>query len=171
MIYYKHNKTGEVYAYEQSDLDAVASIPPLEQALQQAQAALPSDEQDEGYESAKQAVDEAQDALDAINPVFFKIRDNLANCTEMTAAEVEEHINPTPTPEQLEAAARAKRDSLLHELDAIVSNPLRWAEFTEAEQQALADYRQALLDVPQQEGFPENIEWPENPLGDESHDS
>ena len=29
--------------------------------------------------------------------------------------------------------------------------------------QAWATYRQALRDVPQQEGFPENITWPETP--------
>jgi hypothetical protein len=170
MIYYRHKKTGEVFAYEQSDLDAVDSIAPLEQALQDAIAALPSDEEDEGYESAKQVVDEAQAALDAINPVFFQIRDNLKHCTLMTEEEVEEHINPTPTPEQLADEARDKRDGLLHELDAIVSNPLRWAEFDEATKQALAAYRQALLDVPQQEGFPYEIDWPENPLEDNDAD-
>jgi len=63
----------------------------------------------------------------------------------------------------LEQEARAKRDGLLRELDAIVSNPLRWNAFTAAEQQALADYRQALLDVPQQEGFPDDIDWPQKP--------
>jgi len=164
MKYYKHNETGEVFAYGQSDLDTVSSIAPLEQALQDAIAALPSNEEDEGYESARQAVDEAQAALDAVNPVFFKIRDNLANCTLMTEAEVEEHLNPTPTPEQLADEARAKRDGLLRELDSIVSNPLRWNAFTEAEQQALALYRQALLDVPQQEGFPTDVVWPTDPI-------
>lgn len=138
MKYYKHNETGEVFAYEQSDIDKVNQI-------------------------------NAGDT-DGIDPVFFKIRDNLANCTLMTDEEVEEHINPTPTPEQLEAAARAKRDGLLRELDAVVYNPLRWNEFTEAEQQALADYRQALLDVPQQEGFPDEIDWPKNPLEVEEDD-
>lgn len=131
MIYYKHNETGEVFAYEQSDIDKVNQI-------------------------------NAGDT-DGIDPVFFKIRDNIANCTEMTAAEVEEHINPTPTPEQLADEARAKRDSLLHELDAIVSNPLRWAEFDDDTKQALAEYRQALLDYPQQEGFPENAVLPDKP--------
>jgi len=138
MIYYKHNETGEVFAYEQSDIDKVNQI-------------------NAGNE-------------DGIDSVFFKIRDNLANCTEMTEAEVEEHINPTPTPEQLEAQARAKRDRLLRELDVIVSNPLRWAEFDEPTKQALADYRQALLDVPQQEGFPDDIVWPVNPLGGDDVD-
>ena len=132
MKYYKHNETGEVYAYEQSDIDKVNQI-------------IAGD-------------------TDGIGSVFFKIRDNLANCTEMTEAEVEEHLNPTPTPEQLEAQARAKRDGLLHELDAIVSNPLRWAEFDEPTKQSLADYRQALLDVPQQEGFPTDVVWPTDPI-------
>lgn len=132
MKYYKHIETGEVFAYEQSDIYTVEQI-------------------NAGNE-------------DGIAPVFFKIRDNLANCTEMTATEVEEHLNPTPTPEQLAERERAKRDRLLRELDAIVMNPLRWSELSEAEQQALAERRQALLDVPQQEGFPYNIEWPENPL-------
>lgn len=31
------------------------------------------------------------------------------------------------------------------------------------DQAAWAVYRQALRDVPQQEGFPENIVWPESP--------
>ena len=60
--------------------------------------------------------------------------------------------------------ARAQRDHLLSELDSIVSNPLRWNAFTEAEQQGLADYRQALLDVPQQEGFPTDVMWPTDPI-------
>lgn len=131
MKYYKNTNTGEVYAYEQSDIDKVEQI------------------------NAGNA--------EGINPVFFKIRDNLANCTEMTPDEIEEHLNPTPTLEQLADEARAKRDGLLRELDAIVSNPLRWNDFTEEEQQVLADYRQALLDVPQQKGFPKNVIFPKRP--------
>lgn len=68
------------------------------------------------------------------------------------------------------ARARDKRDALLQDLDTIVSNPLRWNEFTEAEQQDIALYRQALLDVPQQEGFPDDIDWPVNPLGGDDVD-
>src|SRR5699024_8461040 len=91
--------------------------------------------------------------------------------TPKTEAELlaEGLIEPDPEPEpeepepSAEEQARWKRDGLLYELDAIVSNPLRWNEFTEAEQQELALYRQALLDVPQQPGFPEDVEWPELP--------
>ena len=72
---------------------------------------------------------------------------------------------PEPEPEpSAEEQARWRRDVLLFELDVIVTNPLRWSDLTEVEQQELADYRQALLDVPQQEGFPNEIHWPVNPL-------
>ena len=59
---------------------------------------------------------------------------------------------------------RERRDNLLERLDATVSNPFRWPTFSDAQRQALASYRQALLDVPQQSGFPWNVEWPESPV-------
>lgn len=68
-----------------------------------------------------------------------------------------------PTTEQLAANARGHRDNLLSEVDSIVGNPLRWASFSETQQQSWADYRQALLDVPQQAGFPNTINWPTKP--------
>lgn len=64
----------------------------------------------------------------------------------------------------LDVTERNKRDSLLkEEVDAIAGNALRWGALTTDQQQAWADYRQALLDVPQQEGFPETITWPTKP--------
>jgi len=62
--------------------------------------------------------------------------------------------------EMLTDAMRVERDARLAQLDAIVGNPLRWAELTPAQQTELATYRQALLDVPQQSGFPTAINWP-----------
>lgn len=79
--------------------------------------------------------------------------------TKMTPAQIDAHINPPPTAE----GERAKRDDLLRHLDATVSNPLRYASLTVEQQTALADYRQLLLDVPDQEGFPLTIEWPVMP--------
>lgn len=70
-----------------------------------------------------------------------------------------------PTTEELAANARGHRDNLLSELDSIVSNPLRWASFTTEQQTAWANYRQALLDVPQQADFPNTINWPTKPEG------
>ena len=59
---------------------------------------------------------------------------------------------------------RAARDHrLATEVDPVVTNPLRWADLTPTQQQAWADYRTALLNVPQQPGFPFEVVWPEKP--------
>lgn len=75
-----------------------------------------------------------------------------------------------PTQAELDAAAafevRSERDNILATVvDPLVSNPLRWAALTPEQQAAWATYRQALLDVPQQAGFPNNITWPTEPAG------
>ena len=61
------------------------------------------------------------------------------------------------------AKVRSQRDQLLLEVDAFVGNPLRWAALSSNEQTAWATYRTALLDVPQQSGFPDTITWPTAP--------
>lgn len=70
---------------------------------------------------------------------------------------------PLPTTEQKAAFVRFQRDELLKELDFVVSNPLRWNTFSDETKQALTSYRQALLDVPQQTGFPDGVTWPTAP--------
>lgn len=81
------------------------------------------------------------------------------------AGDVAAYIPPTQA--ELDAALseqlRMDRDGLLAELDAFVGNPLRWAALSTEQQDAWAVYRQALLDVPQQAGFPNNITWPTEP--------
>jgi len=72
-------------------------------------------------------------------------------------------IIPESTAEQKSADQRVKRNMLLGQMDAIISNPLRWAAMTTEQQAAWTTYRQALLDVPQQAGFPDNINWPTSP--------
>ncbi len=63
-------------------------------------------------------------------------------------------------PEQV----RATRDmKLATEVDPIAGNALRWAALDADTQAAWAAYRQALLDVPAQAGFPHNVTWPEVP--------
>ena len=65
---------------------------------------------------------------------------------------------------QAAAAVRAERDmKLAAEVDPIAGNALRWASLTVEQQQAWADYRQALLEVPQQAGFPHEVVWPTKP--------
>lgn len=72
-----------------------------------------------------------------------------------------------PTQEELDAAkaqaVRAERDNLLLTVDAIAGNALRWASLDASKQAEWAVYRQALLDIPQQAGFPDNITWPQEP--------
>jgi len=72
-----------------------------------------------------------------------------------------------PTQAELDAAlaaqVRAQRDSLLVAVDVVVSNPLRWADLSSDKQTEWTVYRQALLDVPQQSGFPNTIDWPTQP--------
>ena len=73
-----------------------------------------------------------------------------------------------PTQAELDAAAaayvRMERDNILSTVvDPIVSNPLRWADMTSEKQAEWASYRTALLDLPDQDGFPHNITWPTKP--------
>ena len=72
-----------------------------------------------------------------------------------------------PTQAELDAAkatqVRAERDQRLLTVDAIAGNALRWAALDADTQTAWAAYRQALLDVPQQAGFPNDVTWPEEP--------
>lgn len=63
----------------------------------------------------------------------------------------------------LSPSVRLERDFLLEGVDAIAGNALRWAALTSAKQAEWSTYRQALLDVPQQAGFPDNITWPTKP--------
>ena len=72
---------------------------------------------------------------------------------------------PAPTPEEekseLEAQVRAQRDELIAETDYLLM-----ADYPISAEQ-LADvkaYRQVLRDVPQQDGFPNNVDWPEKPV-------
>ena len=82
----------------------------------------------------------------------------------LTKKETEAHLNPVPTTEQLAATVRAKRDGLIEsvrwrierakdeiDLGIPLTEPL----------EPLLQYVQLLRDVPQQEGFPESVEWPE----------
>jgi len=62
------------------------------------------------------------------------------------------------------AFERDARDvKLRNEVDPIVTNPLRWADLTTEKQNEWTQYRTDLLNVPQQAGFPHNINWPTKP--------
>lgn len=84
----------------------------------------------------------------------------------MTAAgDVAPYVPPTQAEldAALSAQLRSERDNLLVEVDAIAGNALRWATLSADQQNVWAVYRQALLDVPQQTGFPNDVTWPVAP--------
>lgn len=73
-----------------------------------------------------------------------------------------------PTQQELDdkasAQIRYQRDTLLvMEVDPLVSNPLRWGSLSDEQQLAFTVYRQNLLDITDQEGFPHNVVWPTKP--------
>jgi hypothetical protein len=58
-------------------------------------------------------------------------------------------------------SARLKRNLELELVDRV--NPVWYSSLTQEQQTELQQYRQELLDVPQQAGFPTDISWPTKP--------
>ena len=65
---------------------------------------------------------------------------------------------PVVAPEQKAAAVREHRNYLIAQTDWTQA-----ADVPQAIKDKWAAYRQALRDVPQQAGFPDNIQWPSKP--------
>ena len=73
-----------------------------------------------------------------------------------------------PTQDELDAELAAslrgqREERLVNEVDPIVTNPLRWAELTDAKQAEWTQYRTDLLNLPAQAGFPNTVTWPTKP--------
>jgi hypothetical protein len=76
------------------------------------------------------------------------------------------YVAPTQAELDAELAAnlRGQRDQrLAEEVDPIVTNPLRWAELTDAKQAEWTQYLTDLLNLPAQAGFPNTVTWPTKP--------
>ena len=85
---------------------------------------------------------------------------------ELIGTDFEAYVAPTQEELDAELAAnlRGQRDQkLAQEVDPVVTNPLRWAELTDAKQAEWAQYRTDLLNLPAQEGFPNTVTWPTKP--------
>lgn len=92
------------------------------------------------------------------------------NATLKAAMKANDDVEAWVAPTALEIAAaqaieiRMQRDFILNDqVDPIVSNPLRWASFSETKQTEWTVYRQALLDIPNQNSFPSDVTWPTPP--------
>ena len=70
---------------------------------------------------------------------------------------------PERSPPTSDEVRSMRNNKLRSEVDVIAGNALRWAALSSNEQTAWATYRTALLDVPQQSGFPSTITWPTAP--------
>ena len=95
-----------------------------------------------------------------LNPADIKNDDLLASMA--LADDVAAYVPPTQAELDAEIAKqiRADRGDRLTEVDAVAGNALRWAALDADTQAAWALYRQELLDVPQQEDFPNDVLWP-----------
>jgi len=82
---------------------------------------------------------------------------HIAPLVDSGEVSIEPYTDPLLLPEILSQRHRQLRDSLLKETDITV---LRHLEKGEAVPQPIKDYRQELRDVPQQEGYPESVNWP-----------
>lgn len=62
------------------------------------------------------------------------------------------------------SSQRRQRDGLLAEFDkSLYRTALYWDSLTQAQRDERMTYRKALLDVPEQPGFPCNVAWPDYP--------
>ena len=85
---------------------------------------------------------------------------------ELIGSDFEAYVAPTQAEldAELTRNLRAERDQkLVEEVDPIVTNPLRWAELTDAKQAEWTQYRTDLLNLPEQSGFPNSVTWPTKP--------
>lgn len=84
----------------------------------------------------------------------------------LIGSDFEAYIPPTEEELFAKAAGQARiwRDEKLRDyVDPVVTNSLRWNSMSEDQQTSVANYRDALLAVPDQEGFPHDVVWPEIP--------
>ena len=70
---------------------------------------------------------------------------------------VQEALDNEPSEEEKD---RIVRNELLEETDWIV---IKYLDIGEPVPQEWSDYRQALRDITEQDGFPGNVDWPEEP--------
>jgi hypothetical protein len=85
---------------------------------------------------------------------FIEVPDDAQNGWFWDGATASPPPKPVVTPEQI----RADRNDRLAQTDWTQA-----ADVPQATRDKWAPYRQALRDVPQQAGFPDNIQWPSKP--------
>ena len=67
---------------------------------------------------------------------------------------------PEPTVQELASSVRSQRDAKLSATDYLVASDY---PISPEDLEAVKAYRQALRDIPEQSGFPKNVQWPVEP--------
>lgn len=67
---------------------------------------------------------------------------------------------PEPTEQELASSVRSQRDAKLSTTDYLVVPDY---QISPEDLEAVKAYRQALRDIPEQSGFPKNVQWPVEP--------
>jgi hypothetical protein len=99
-------------------------------------------------------------------PLFFGTCDDDADITVagvIRSLTPDEYISERVKEDNIKSRqVRQHREYLLQtKVDSI--NPMRWESMTPEQRDVYRTYRQALLDVPSQQGFPWKIQWPDQP--------
>lgn len=99
------------------------------------------------------------------NPYYIFPKCDATSCDKF-GIEVVEYEDPKPTKEQLAKSVRSERDNRLNQTNWLVERhqeqlTLGSTTLSSEEYLTLLAYRQSLRDIPQQEGFPTDITWPE----------
>lgn len=139
MNYYKDKETGDVHAYDDEQMAVIARINAPD------------------FDNEKEQVP----------AIFFEIDGRIKGMHKMTKKEVEVHINPPVTKEQLMAEAEARKQALIAEANAAIT-PLQDAVdlgmITPVEEAALKEWKiyRVLLSRVNTSTAPDTI-WPVKP--------
>ncbi|WP_276512737.1 tail fiber assembly protein [Morganella morganii] len=139
MNYYKDKETGDVHAYDDEQMAVIARINAPD------------------FDNEKEQVP----------AIFFEIDGRIKGMHKMTKKEVEVHINPPVTKEQLIAEAEARKQALIAEANAAIA-PLQDAVdlgmITPVEEAALKEWKiyRVLLSRVNTSTAPDTI-WPVKP--------
>jgi len=106
------------------------------------------------------ALENFNKAKEALQEKYAKICDWCNENQQYYISDEGDYFSVQPIPEmsveEKSEQVRNIRDAYLAQyVDVIVSNPLRWADMTEEQQEAVKAYRKYLLDIPQSENFPD----------------
>ena len=172
---------GEVYEYSkwnEAESKVVPNVPPLASLVERVSVYVNTAAKSIGYDDITSAVSYNGDSINAVYGIqaerLKKFRTEVWDYFFMLydlGQKGEELIDPLTFIDNFPKfesevtvadLARAKRDSALAESDLLVLADV-WLLHSPERQKAIAEYREALRNLPQQEGFPETITWPTKP--------